>query len=263
MKSPIVFHLTRWGSAFLAAIVPQLANAQISIEAQKRGLDAIADFAERMCAKIPLTGSSATVEFSGHAKAELSKLLKKLADAGIGGAAKYQTVEYENVLQKDLLHAVRMSQDCRITIFKDLNSKLIPSPRAEPPGPLPQPRVPSRSRSCAPQWQTCVGFENLAGLWRGKIPHGPILSVVVELQGGADVYASLAIEKQKCQATLKLSYVNDNMLTTSEFFFKPVRVTSACPSIESIVLTPSPTTSWFNLNKPDGNQLTFVINKKI
>jgi hypothetical protein len=105
----------------LAALSPYASFGQATIDTQKKALDSIAEFAERMCTSIPFKGDSTTVELSGQAKAELSRLLKKIADAGLGGAVKYQSSEYEGVLQKDLASAIKSSQDCRISIFKELN----------------------------------------------------------------------------------------------------------------------------------------------
>jgi hypothetical protein len=244
----------------LAALSPYASFGQATIDTQKKALDSIAEFAERMCTSIPFKGDSTTVELSGQAKAELSKLLKKIADAGLGGAVKYQSSEYEGVLQKDLASAIKSSQDCRISIFKELNNKLLPATRAAAPQPQTYPRL--STASCAPHWQECIGFENLTGLWRGKIPRGPLLSVIVDQQDGPDVFASFAIEQQKCQSKLRLVHVNV-MFTTSEFFFKPISVTSGCPDIESIVLTPLSTSSWFRMTEPDGTQTTIVVEKKI
>ena len=49
--------------------VKGIANAN-SLETQKKALDVIADFADRLCTTIPLTGSASNLELSGKAKAE-------------------------------------------------------------------------------------------------------------------------------------------------------------------------------------------------
>jgi hypothetical protein len=68
------------------------------------------------------------------AKAELSEVLKKVAELGIEGAAKYQTVEYQGVLQKDLARALRSYTDCKIEVWRGLKDKLLPDvPAPEPP----------------------------------------------------------------------------------------------------------------------------------
>lgn len=77
--------------AFLSLVsIDGIANAD-SLETQKKALDIIADFADRLCTTTPLTGSASNLELSEHAKAELSELIKKIANLGIEGAAKYQT----------------------------------------------------------------------------------------------------------------------------------------------------------------------------
>ena len=102
------------------------------LDKKKEALDVIADFADRLCYKVPLSGKSQNVELSGTAKAELNSLLKKIADLGIEGAAKYQTSEYENVLQKDMATLLRDSSECKLEVFKDLKDKLLTSAKTTP-----------------------------------------------------------------------------------------------------------------------------------
>ena len=92
---------------------------------QKESLEIIADFADRLCNKISITGSSENLELSGNAKAELNNILKKIADLGIQGAVKYQQSEYENVLQKDLAVLLRDSAKCKQEVWNDLKDKLL------------------------------------------------------------------------------------------------------------------------------------------
>jgi hypothetical protein len=73
-------------SSFLC--VNGTANAN-SLETQEKALHVIADFADRLCTKIPQTGGASNLGLTGEAKAQLSELIKKIADLGIEGAAKY------------------------------------------------------------------------------------------------------------------------------------------------------------------------------
>jgi hypothetical protein len=84
------------------------------LDEQERALHIIADFSDRLCQKIPLTGRGSNLELSGEAKAELNELLKKFANIGITGAAKYQQSEYQNVLQQDLARELNDSRDCKL-----------------------------------------------------------------------------------------------------------------------------------------------------
>lgn len=95
--------------------------AQNSLAEQERALNMIADFADRLCADIPLTGNG--LELTGKAKAELSGFIKKIAEIGIEGAAKYHN--YEGVLQKDLVNALKDSTTCKLEVFKELKDKIL------------------------------------------------------------------------------------------------------------------------------------------
>jgi len=61
-------------------------------------------------------------------KAELSNFLKKIADLGIEGSAKYTTREFQGVLQEDLVELLKDRSNCRLEVWKDLKDKLIPKP---------------------------------------------------------------------------------------------------------------------------------------
>ena len=106
--------------------------ANTELEKQQAALNIIADFADRICNKIPLIGNAENLELSGEAKAELKGLLKKVADIGIEGAAKYQKSNYGNVLQKDLANLINESSKCKQEVWKDLKGKLIVSVASAP-----------------------------------------------------------------------------------------------------------------------------------
>jgi len=72
------------------------------LEAQQEALDIILDFAVRLWITISLTGEANSFELSGEAEAEVSALLKKIANLGIERAAKFQTSGWQGVLQQDL-----------------------------------------------------------------------------------------------------------------------------------------------------------------
>jgi hypothetical protein len=61
-----------------------------------------------------LTGTTQNLELSGGAKAELSRFLKEIADLGIEGAAKYQSWEWQGLLQQDLAEQLNNSRNCHI-----------------------------------------------------------------------------------------------------------------------------------------------------
>lgn len=103
----------------------QLAKAD-DLENQQKALNTISNFAEKLCKYPPLAGNESKYELSGEAKAELSKVLKKVADLGVKGAAKYQASDYEGLLQKDLANVVKDSSNCKMEVWRDLKDRLIP-----------------------------------------------------------------------------------------------------------------------------------------
>lgn len=129
----------RWyRAAWLASriIIPallcfsEIAHAQL--EREKEILNTIADYAEKICGTVPLEGSSGSIELSGSAKMELDGLLKKMAAIGIEGAAKYEGTQYEGLLQKDLLEAMRDKTECKMKVSNVLMGKLLAMAAREP-----------------------------------------------------------------------------------------------------------------------------------
>src|SRR3569832_468807 len=97
---------------------PQL--SQGATAPTKEALDNIAQFADRLCQTVPIEVSTTSVELSGTAKADLAGKIKKLADLGIEGAAKYKNESSRNVLQKYLAATLKESRDCRLHVWNDL-----------------------------------------------------------------------------------------------------------------------------------------------
>lgn len=119
---------------FLIGILSNIVygNECNDLETQKAALKVVADFADRICNEIPLVGESGKLELTGKAKVELNKLVKKIVDAGIDGAIKYQSSEYSNVLQTDLAKTIYDNSQCKKDVWDDLKSKLITCPRPPP-----------------------------------------------------------------------------------------------------------------------------------
>ena len=107
-----------------------------SLGDNEKALNMIADFADRLCKDIPIKGDGDIFELTGSAKAELNEIIKKLARAGIDGAVKYQNAEYEGLLQKDLVDALKSSTDCKLQIWNDLKNKIILSNNSPTPKPI-------------------------------------------------------------------------------------------------------------------------------
>jgi hypothetical protein len=108
----------------------------------KKALDILSDFANRICLTVPQTGTSGNVELTGKAKAELNELLKKIANLGVEGAAKYQASEWKGVLQQELAEQLNKSRDCQLEVVRELKDRLltaVPSPQEPRPVPSPTP----------------------------------------------------------------------------------------------------------------------------
>jgi hypothetical protein len=106
------------------AVFAENAHAQ-SLEAQAKALDLIATFADRMCNIVRLAGTSQNLKVTGDVKAQLSGLIKQLADIGISGAADFTTDQYEGFLRADLAAAVEHNAECKLKLFDKLQEKMI------------------------------------------------------------------------------------------------------------------------------------------
>jgi len=103
---------------------PENARAQ-SLEAQTKALDLITTTADRICNIVRLAGTSQSLKVTGDVKAQLSGLIKQLADIGITGAADFSTDQYEGVLRADLAATVERNAECKFKIFDKLQEKMI------------------------------------------------------------------------------------------------------------------------------------------
>lgn len=121
--------LKRSSSLFLIfCLIPAFLSVDLStadeLDEMKKALDIISEFAEKLCKDVPITGSAENLELTGDAKAELNKILKKIADVGIKGAVKYQKSEYQGLLQKDLAQIITSERNCRLAVWNDLKMKI-------------------------------------------------------------------------------------------------------------------------------------------
>lgn len=114
----------------VAAVVASGAEAA-DLEDAKRALEVIREFADELCKSPSLEGSAQTIDLSASAKADLNNVLRRVADLGLEGATKYQSAEYQGVLQKDLAGIVHRAADCRLEVWRDLKDKLLPEENVE------------------------------------------------------------------------------------------------------------------------------------
>jgi hypothetical protein len=72
-------------------------------------------------------------------------LLKKLANLGIEGRAKYQTSDWQGVLQQGLGWQLNNRRPCKVEVFKDLKGKVL--------GSVPPPKPSSPSSTIHGMWR--------------------------------------------------------------------------------------------------------------
>jgi len=101
--------------------------AEPDLAQTERALDLISKFANTMCSSPELRGKSSEVDVNAAAKAEVSKLVKKIADLKIEAGTKFQSTEYQGLLQRDLLEALKDSANCKQNIYNDLKDRVLPS----------------------------------------------------------------------------------------------------------------------------------------
>jgi hypothetical protein len=97
-------------------------------------LKEIGDTASAICGYVGQSGSKSDVEIKGEIKAQLSELVKRLADAGIQGTATIVDSKYQGVIQEQLASVIKDNQECREKVFETLQRKLLPEPGQRPPG---------------------------------------------------------------------------------------------------------------------------------
>jgi hypothetical protein len=96
-----------------------------SLEAQAKALDLITKTADNICSIVTQAGSSQSLKVQGDVKAQLSGLIRQLADLGISGAADFTTDQYEGVIHADLATALQHNAECKLKIFDTLQAKMI------------------------------------------------------------------------------------------------------------------------------------------
>lgn len=122
-RKDVMKHMAALTYVFVALTV---ATTPAFASDQKKALEEIASFAERICNSAPVKNGTEELELSIGAKAELTGLLKKVADLGVTGAAKYKKVNYVGVLQTDIAKLLSKDADCKRKISDKLIDKLIP-----------------------------------------------------------------------------------------------------------------------------------------
>lgn len=110
-------------AAMITALVSPV-RAQDSANYQK-ALAEIINTAEKICQSAPLEQTSEGVSLTGDAKAKLGGVVGKVVDLGVSGAGKYESGKSLGVLQKDLIQALQIGNNCKLEVFKVLERDLI------------------------------------------------------------------------------------------------------------------------------------------
>jgi hypothetical protein len=96
-------------------------------DATQQALKAITDTADRICGTVSPSGQSNSFKVTGDVKAELSGLVKKLADLGIIGSGEVSSTAYEGVLQQELSSTLKDVRDCKLKTLQILKERLLPA----------------------------------------------------------------------------------------------------------------------------------------
>lgn len=114
---------------FIALLGSSTTTFADEIQKKSEALTAISKFANDLCSNKVLEGgigSTSSYVLTGEAKAELSKVLKTVADIGVKGSIDFRGTEYEGVLQEDLVGIIKDGGNCKLEVWRDLKDKLIP-----------------------------------------------------------------------------------------------------------------------------------------
>lgn len=95
-------------------------------------LTAITDTADRICGIVAASGESKGMKVEGDVNAQLSSLLKKLANLGISVSVGADATEYQGVLQADLATTLKNLQDCKLKVLETLSKRLLPESPKDP-----------------------------------------------------------------------------------------------------------------------------------
>lgn len=80
-----------------------------------------------VCGNFQTSGEGTDFAIKGDASVQLSGLLKKLTDAGIQGAAEFNSDNYVGVLRSEVGTQLNSVRECKERVWKDLSPLLISS----------------------------------------------------------------------------------------------------------------------------------------
>jgi hypothetical protein len=115
---------TRIFALFIAICATSEAHSQ-SLEVQTQALALITKTADNVCGIVKTAGNYQEVKVKGEVKAQLTGLIRQLADLGIAGAADYNADQYEGFVRSDLAGTFQRTAECKLKVFDKLQEKMI------------------------------------------------------------------------------------------------------------------------------------------
>lgn len=94
-------------------------------------LNAISEYAEKICNSLPLSGEQQGLKLNGKANAELTGLLKKITDLGVSGEVVYSDSSFKGVVQEDLKDLFISNADCKNKVSERLEKRILPAMNEE------------------------------------------------------------------------------------------------------------------------------------
>lgn len=166
-------------SGVLLSIGATSSHAQSSTEVVEKMLTAV-------CGSFQSSGGGNNFSIEGDASAQLSGLLKQLTDAGISGAAGFNSDSYVGVLRSEVGTQLNSVRECRERVWNDL-SPLITStsqPRGTKPALQNTVNVQQISAQITEKSQQCRMDPNtwpsVSGNWSGRVKNFEHLESHVE-----------------------------------------------------------------------------------
>lgn len=112
------------------------------------------------------------------------------------------------------------------------------------------------------RWQEYEGFADLIGRWEGKIMNGPGVEVNVPYTDSEDVMMSVNLLGTNCSVSAKLARATE-MFAASEFYFKPATITTGCPEVQYLIVTPVLNSMRWELVSEPGSSLHAALKRRI
>jgi len=119
----------RFYAVTAALLLTTYASTSVATDLQQQ-LNLITETANKLCNEVPLQGNTSANEVSGKVSAEVRGLMRKLVDAGAQAEGRHESQEFQGLLQKDLLEALRDRNNCKLHVWTDLKDKLLGEPHA-------------------------------------------------------------------------------------------------------------------------------------